>query len=218
MVRHCTMLATVVAQNVSLFVLVLLWHRITDHVIIDLSPAVGHVPERLLANGAAIITLCVFIQALQVHVMSAFENAHWLDRRKHMLSADRTIAMECILEAHVVVENAQVNTAPAFGAVLVIDSQSLPDTAQPTILAVKDGFVGIRKQMACVAVILGHPLATHFVAAILRSWLDSEAMHAHHLFYRIPIDFVVRVCIVAKSARIKVATARRSNLRLPRVM
>lgn len=135
-----------------------------------------------------------------------------------MLCTDRTVAVERVLETNVVIEDTQIDAASALRAVFVIDSQSLANTTQTAVLAVKDGLVGIREQMTNVTIILGQFFAASFIAAVLSSWLDSEAMHAHHLFDCIPIDLVVAVCVMTKTTSVKTAAAWCTDLCLTWVM
>ena len=86
--------------------------------------------------------------------MTALEDAYWLDRRKHMLSANRAVAVEGVFEANVVVKDRQVDTAAALSAVLIVDAKPFPHAAQATVFAMKNGLVGVREEVANVAVIL----------------------------------------------------------------
>jgi len=138
MVSHGAVIATVITENARLLILVLLWHRILYHVLVDLLPPIGHVAERLLTNGAPIVALSIVIQTLQVHVMAALKDANRLHRCEHVLGTDWAVAVQGILEADVVIEDGKVDATATFLTVLVIDSETLANATQPTVLAMKD--------------------------------------------------------------------------------
>ena len=135
-----------------------------------------------------------------------------------MLGTDGAVAVQCVLKAHMVIENGQVDAAATLGAVLVVDAETLAHTAQSAVLAVEDGLVRIRKQVTNVTIVLCQLLPTLLVLAELSTRLHSLAVHAHHSLDGISIDFVGLVSIVAQATCVILATARCTNLGLTRVM
>ena len=68
--------------------------------------------------------------------------------------------------------------------------------------------------MTNIAVVLSKILAAFLILTELGALLDLEAMHAHHLFDRIPINLVRLLCIVTKPAGVEALAARCSDLSL----
>jgi len=88
----------------------------------------------------------------------------------------------------------------------------------PAALGTQQVNGGEQNERTYVAIILGQLLATNFTAAVLCTRLHREAVHAHHVFDRIPVDLVTLVCVVTEAACVKTPTAWRLNLRLSRVV
>jgi len=153
-----------------------------------------------------------------MHVMAALEDADRLDRGEHVLGTDRAVAVEGVLEADMIIKDGEIDTASALCAVFVVNPKSLAHTAQAAVLAMEDRLVGVRKEMADVAVVLGELLPALFLSAVLGAGLDFEAVHTHHLFDGVAVNLVLLARIVTQPTRVEATTARSTDFGLPRVV
>jgi len=135
-----------------------------------------------------------------------------------VLGTDWAIAVESILKAYVIVEDGKIDTTTTFCAMFVINPQAFTDTTEPTVLAVKNGLICIRKEVTDIAIVLGELLSTVLFAAILSTRLDLEAVHAHHLLDSVSVNLMLLLSIVAKATGVKAATAWRFYLGLTGVV
>lgn len=90
----------------------------------------------------------------------------------------------------------------------VIDSETTPNAADTTVVAMINVFPRIViPELALLTIVLGNLLATLGIDAIMSSWLNGRAEHAHHLDSQVPDNIVIGDFIVTKPACIPLSTA-----------
>lgn len=92
-----------------------------------------------------------------------------------------------------------VHTDIALFAMKVVSSESLPDSADPTVVAVIDMFLGVVvPELAGVAVVDRHPRLAG--GAVLGSLLNGLAMHTEHHLGLAPDNGMITGIVVAEPA------------------
>lgn len=118
---------------------------------------------------------------------------------KHILSADGTIALQVALDALVIVLKLNVHTDITLFAMKVVSSKPLPDSADPTVVAMIDVFLGVVvPELAGVAVVDRHTRLAG--GAGLGSLLDGLAVHTEHHLGLAPDNDMITGIVVTEPA------------------
>lgn len=133
----------IVAEYVSSIVAVLLWHWLIFNVSVEPAELTLHVGNAFGANGTLVTGVAPLRKARLMNTVSTSHEGDRLVRRKHVLSADRTVTLGTSFNTFMGAFCLDRHASSAFLAVEEIFPEAFSQPTNPTVIAMINGLAGI---------------------------------------------------------------------------